>query len=159
MLTITYIPAMALHMHTQGRIKNHTVHSLYRILDTATSVMSVMKMGNTVHRAGFEPTSLELWPSVLPLHHVSSLMSLPYLRAPVYVALCLRGQCRLLHFPANQYLSYPSYTQQLDSVGYRICDQPPCGLYICELLCLIDGACARAFWKQVAMIRAGLLGT
>ena len=40
-------------------------------------VMGVMKMGNTVPRAGLEP-------SVLPLHHVGSLIS-P--RPPGYVAL------------------------------------------------------------------------
>ena len=35
-----------------------------------TSVMVVMKMGNTVPRAGFKPTSLAFRASVLPLHHV-----------------------------------------------------------------------------------------
>ena len=34
------------------------------------SVVGVMKMGNIVPRLGFEPTSLALQASVLPLHHV-----------------------------------------------------------------------------------------
>ena len=33
-------------------------------------VMGVMKMGNTMHRAGLEPTSLAFRASELPLHHV-----------------------------------------------------------------------------------------
>ena len=37
---------------------------------TATSVVGVMKMGNTVPRAGLEPTSLAFRASVLHLHHV-----------------------------------------------------------------------------------------
>ena len=35
-----------------------------------TTVVGVMKMGNTVPRAGLEPTSLALRASVLPLHHI-----------------------------------------------------------------------------------------
>ena len=57
-----------------------------------------MKMGNTVPRAELEPTSLTFQASGLPLHHVGSLMSPLYLRLPVYVAFCLSGECRLLHF-------------------------------------------------------------
>ena len=47
---------------------------------TATSVMVVTKMGNTVPRVGLEPTSLAFRASVLPLHlhHVVSLTSLLY---------------------------------------------------------------------------------
>ena len=45
-------------------------------------------------RVEVKPTSLAYWASVLPLHHIGSLMS-PH--TPVYVALCLRGQSRLLH--------------------------------------------------------------
>ena len=47
MLAITYIQAMALHVHTQGRFNNHTV-----VQDPGhgTSVMGVMKMGNIVPR-------------------------------------------------------------------------------------------------------------
>ena len=52
------------------RLNNHTAHSLYRIMDTATSVMGVMKMGNTMFKAGLKPTSLASRASVLPLHHV-----------------------------------------------------------------------------------------
>ena len=49
-------------------------------------------MGNTVPRAGIKPTSLVLWDSVLPLHHIGPLLS-----PPVYAAPCLRGQYKLLH--------------------------------------------------------------
>ena len=34
------------------------------------NVMGVMKIGNIVHRAEIELTSLEFWVSVLPSHHV-----------------------------------------------------------------------------------------
>ena len=60
MLTITYI--QALHVHTQGRFNNHTAHCLYRIMVTVTSVMGVMKIRNTVPRAGLEPTYLAFRP-------------------------------------------------------------------------------------------------
>ena len=61
-------------------------------------VMGAMKMGNIVPRAGFEATSLAFWASELPLHYVGCLMSPLYPHPPVYAALCLRGQCRLLHY-------------------------------------------------------------
>ena len=76
---------MALHIHTQDSFNNHTAHSLYMIMVIAPSAMGVMKMGNTVHRAGTKPTSLSLWASVL--HLVGSLMSSLHPRPPVYVAL------------------------------------------------------------------------
>ena len=65
-------------------------------LDSATNlfiiiVVGVMKMGNTVPRAGIEPISLAFFASVLPLHHVGSLMSPLHPYLPAYVALCLRG--------------------------------------------------------------------
>ena len=64
--------------------------------------MGVTKMENTVPRAGLKPRSLAFWASVLPSHHVGSLMSPLYPRPHVYVALCLRGQCRpLLSSPWN----------------------------------------------------------
>ena len=56
---------------------------------TVTSIVGVMKMGNTVPRAGIEPTSLAFRAYVPPLHHIGSLIS-P--RLPVYAAPCLRGQ-------------------------------------------------------------------
>ena len=62
----------------------------------ATNVVGVMKMGNIVPRAGLESTSLVFWDSMLPLHHVGSLMSPLFPQPPVYSARCLRGQCRLL---------------------------------------------------------------
>ena len=73
-----------------------------------------MKIGNTVPRLGLEPTSLAFWASVLPLHHVGALMSPLYSCLPVYVAPCLRGECRLLHsslwkcksFNAYNYITY-----------------------------------------------------
>ena len=86
-----YIQAIVLHTHTQGRFKNHTACSLYRILVIATSVVGVMKMGNIVPRMGREPTSLAFRAIVLLLHHIGSLMS------PLCPCLpCLSGQCRLL---------------------------------------------------------------
>ena len=88
--TIAYIQAMALHIHTQGRFNNH---SLYRIMVMVTNVMGVMKMGNTVPRVRFKSTSLAFWDSVIPLHHMRSLMSPLYPRPPVCAAPCLRGQC------------------------------------------------------------------
>ena len=78
---------IALHTHTQGRFNNRTALSLYRIIVMATSVVGVMKIGNTVPRAGLETTLLAFWASVLPLHHVGSLMSQLYPHPPVYVAL------------------------------------------------------------------------
>ena len=66
------------------------------ILVMETSVVGVTKMRNTVRRAGLEPTSLPFLASVLPLHHIGSLMSPLYPHTPVYMAPCLRGQCGLL---------------------------------------------------------------
>ena len=91
MLTITYIQAMALHIHTQGRFNNQTTCSLYRIMVTATSVMGMRKMGNIVPRAGLKPIVLAFQASVLPLPHVGSMMSQLHPRQPAYVALSLRG--------------------------------------------------------------------
>ena len=71
-----------------------------------------MKMGNTVLKAGLKPTSLALWASLLPLHDVGSLTSpIPiYPRPPVYVVLCLRGQCRLLQYTqTNKQLTIQIY--------------------------------------------------
>ena len=65
--------------------------------DTYTYFVSEMKLGNIEPRAGIEPTSLALQASVLPLHQVGSLMSALYPCPPVYVAVCIRGQGRLLH--------------------------------------------------------------
>ena len=45
-LTITYIQATALHVHTQSWFNNDTMHRLYRSMGMATIVMGVMKMGN-----------------------------------------------------------------------------------------------------------------
>ena len=86
----------AIHIHTEGRFNKHTTHSLNKIMVTATSVMGVTKIENIVLRAGLKTTSLAFRTSVLRLHHVSSLMSPLYPHPPAYVALYLRGQCRLL---------------------------------------------------------------
>ena len=51
-----------------------------------------------VPRAGVEPASLTFQASVLPLHHIGSLMSPLYPWPPVYVALYLIGQFRLLQY-------------------------------------------------------------
>ena len=91
MLALTYIQAMTLHKHTYSRFNDDSGHILYRIMVTTTSVMGVMKIGNTVPRVGLKPTSLAFRSRVLPSHHIGFLMS------PVYVALCLSGQFRLLH--------------------------------------------------------------
>ena len=62
------------------------------------SVMGVMKMGNIVPRVEIKLTSLAFQASLLPLHHVGSLMLSLYPRLPVYASPCLRlrGQCKLL---------------------------------------------------------------
>ena len=54
-----------------------------------TSIVGVMKMGNNVPRADIESTSLAFRTSVLPLHHIGSLMSPLYPRSPVDAAPCL----------------------------------------------------------------------
>ena len=53
------------------------------------SVVGVMKMGNSVPRAGIDPTSLASQASVLPLYHIDSLMSPLYPHLPAYAALTL----------------------------------------------------------------------
>ena len=58
LLTITHIQAMALHIHRQGRFNNYAVHSLYRIIVTAISIMGLMKMGNIVPKRVLNTTSL-----------------------------------------------------------------------------------------------------
>ena len=53
-----------------GRFKKHALCSFYRIQVKETGVIEVMNMGNIAPGAGFE-------------------------LVPVYVVLCLRGQCTL----------------------------------------------------------------
>ena len=77
--------------------------------------MGVMKMGNIVPRAGPKPTSLAFRASVLPLHHVGSLMSPLSPRLPVYTAHCLRGWLVFGNFTFWQHLR--SYIN-----GYPTCD-------------------------------------
>ena len=71
--------------------------------------MSVMNMGNTVPRAWLEPTSLIFWTSVLPLHHIGSLISPLYPQSYVYAATCLRGQCRIQHSSLWNCKSFTAY--------------------------------------------------
>ena len=71
--------------------------------------MGVMKMGNTVHRVTLKSTSLAFQVSVLPLNHIGSLISPLYPHLPVYVVICLRGQCRLLHSPPLPQESFNAY--------------------------------------------------
>ena len=61
------------------------------------SVVGMMKMGNIVPKLGFESKSLAFQVSVLPLHHIGSLLSPLYPRLPVCAAPCLRGKCTLVH--------------------------------------------------------------
>ena len=70
--------------------------------------MGVTKMGNIVHRMGIEPTSLAFRASVLPLHHVGSLISPLYPRPSVFAPPCLRGKW-LLHSSPWNCKSFNSY--------------------------------------------------
>ena len=107
MLTIAYMQAMTFCIHTQGRFTNHTACSLYRIMVTTTSVVGVVKMGNSVPRAGLESTSLAFQASMVPFHYACSLMSPLYPHLPICVVLCLRGQCRLLQYFNCKYIKLP----------------------------------------------------
>ena len=57
-----------------------------------------MEIRNIASRMGIEPTSVAFRVSVLPLHHLGSLLSRPYPCLPDYEAPGLRGQCRLLQW-------------------------------------------------------------
>ena len=72
-------------------------------------VVGVMNMENIVPRVGLKPTSLAIWASVLPFHHVGSLMSPLYPHLPVYATPCLKGLCRLLHSSTWNYKSSNAY--------------------------------------------------
>ena len=54
-------------------------------------VVGVIQMGNNVLKAGLEPTFLGFGASVLPFHHVDSLMSPLDPHPPIYVARCLNA--------------------------------------------------------------------
>ena len=66
-------------------------------------IVGVIKIESIVLRVGIKPTSLAFQASVLPFHHVGSLMSPLYPRPPIYAAPCLRGQCKLLQYIYKQY--------------------------------------------------------
>ena len=68
----------------------HTMGSLYRNHGHGTSVVHEVKMGKIVPGAGIKLTSLPLYPSVLPLHHLGFLISCP----PLYATPCLRGKIK-----------------------------------------------------------------
>ena len=91
MFTNKYIQAMALHIHTQRRFNNQRAHSLYRITVTPSSVMGVMKMGNTVPRAGILGQC-----ATVTLCRLPDVTTIPHL--PLCAAPCLRGQWRLLEY-------------------------------------------------------------
>ena len=60
-------------------------------------------------RAGIGPRSLAFKVSVIPLHHIDSLMLPLYPHLPVYAALSLRGHYRLLHSSPLNYKSFNAY--------------------------------------------------
>ena len=59
----------------------------------------VMNLRNIYPRAGFEPNPLVFWTGVLTItpQRLPDTIALPYSRPSVYLAACLRGQCRLLY--------------------------------------------------------------
>ena len=81
---------------------------------TVVSVADVKKMWNIVPRVGIEPTCLAFRASLLPLHHIRSVVSPLSPRLPVYAAPCLRGQRRLL---VVHYITWISRNMQVFSEG------------------------------------------
>ena len=78
--TITFIQAMTLHILTEARFNNHTVLWMWwkwLIFCLEWDISGILG---------------------LPFHYLGSLMSPLYPHSPVYVAICLRGQCRLLQY-------------------------------------------------------------
>ena len=89
------------------------------------------KMRNIVLRAGIEPTSLAFWGSMLPLHHVGSLISPLYPWLPVYTAPCLRGQwpTTLVHLESfNAYNYIQTMALHIHTQG-RFNNHTACSLY------------------------------
>ena len=97
MLTITYVQAVTLLIHTQGRFNNHLVCSVYGICHD-TMIMEVMKIGNIVPRVRTEHTSLAFWASLLTITS-PRLPDVTTLPTPTCLdeALCLRDQSKPLH--------------------------------------------------------------
>ena len=62
-----------------------------------------------VPRVGNEHAFLAFWASVLPIHHIGSLMSPINPCLPVYAASCLRVLCRLLHSSSESLNSLYAY--------------------------------------------------
>ena len=71
--------------------------------------VGVIKMGNIDPTAGIESKSLAFRASVLPSHHIGSLMSPPCPCIPVYIAHCLKGQCRPLQSSHCNCKSFNAY--------------------------------------------------
>ena len=57
---------MTLHLHSQGRLNNHAICNLDRVMVTESSVMGE-KMGIIVPRVGIEPTTFAFRASVLTI--------------------------------------------------------------------------------------------
>ena len=82
-------------------------------------VVGMMKMRNIVPRVGLEPTSLAFRASMLPLHHIGSLISSLYPHPPVYATPCLRGSCRLLLSSSWNCKSFNAYNYVHTGNGLR----------------------------------------
>ena len=66
-----------MHIHNQGMVNNHTVHTLYRIMVTVNNVIGGMKMGNIFTR--IEPIYLTFWANLLTiiLHKLPDVPTVP----------------------------------------------------------------------------------
>lgn len=64
----------------------------------AIKILGMTKVGKIVPRVGSEPTPLAFQVTVIPLHHICSLISQVYPRLPAYIAPWLRGVCRPLQY-------------------------------------------------------------
>ena len=104
-------------------IKQHNHALLIYVKLCNNTVMGVMIMGNIVPSVGGKPTSRAFRVSLLPVHHIISLMSPLYPCLPIYASPCPRGQCRLFHSSAWNCKSCNAY-------NYNTCRQ---GSYIFKL--------------------------
>ena len=97
---------MQLHSHRQWpyicihKVSSTTIQHIPCKGSWSRSDMGVMKMENTEPRVGLKPTSLALWASVLPLHHIH----FPDVTTiPTPTCLCgHRDQSRLLQICSNK---------------------------------------------------------
>ena len=140
MLTITYRQQPYI-LHTQNRFNNHTVHSLYRIVITATSLVGMMKMGNIVARVGIKPTSLALCVSVLIIipPRLPDITILPtstclwdtrevsahyYSSASLWTTSCL-SKCWSIYVPAPTHTSTNTHSCHWYMLQYQQIKDPP----------------------------------